>query len=261
LSPERARTWTVGLRWDVPGSVSIDLSYWSIDFADRIQLPPVTETFLLDPRYNSIVIRNPSESTRARACSAPFAGNFGPAPGDCMSAPIEAIIDDRWHNISRTTTSGFDASMQWGTQTALGYVGLDAKMTYVMDFTETPTPDATPISLLDRTSSPLRFHLREGINWSKSGWSAAAFVNYTGAYVDNFSLTSRKVDPWTTIDLQFGYQADPRHWLAGFKVALSVENVFNTDPPFVNNPTGVGYDRENADITKRLISLRATKNW
>jgi len=50
-------------------------------------------------------------------------------------------------------------------------------------------------------------------------------------------------------------------WLAGCAVALNVRNLFDRSPPFLNDTTGVGYDRENADLLNRFISLRLLKDW
>ena len=43
---------------------------------------------------------------------------------------------------------------------------------------------------------------------------------------------------------------------------LIVQNVFDRDPPFVNNINGfVGYDPVNANPVGRFVSLRATKQF
>nr|WP_246371140.1 TonB-dependent receptor [Phenylobacterium haematophilum] len=49
--------------------------------------------------------------------------------------------------------------------------------------------------------------------------------------------------------------------LDGLSVALNVQNLFDSDPPFYDGPTGIGYDPANADPLGRFVSLQLTKRW
>jgi len=268
LSPETATTWTAGIKWspDLQSHPTFDISYFDIAFRDRIQTPPYLDRILTDPvRYAGILNRLPTPSQRAEICSqSQFVGNFGTTSGTCVTAPIAAIIDGRFANTSTTTTRGIEFEGTWDFETSgLGRLELTSNITYLLNFSEAQTPTSAPLNLLDTVSNPLRFRMRNGASWRGDTWGANLTLTYAGAYDDNISSPHRRVGSWTTADLVLTYNVDASHegWLDGCTLALSVHNLFDTDPPFVNNPAGVGYDRENADLLNRFVSLRATKNW
>jgi hypothetical protein len=193
-----------------------------------------------------------------------FAGNASSAPGDCFSAPISAIVDERWNNIARTITSGIDLTGSWSAQSRrLGYFTFTSNVSYVLAFEERQTATSEWRDILDTATNPLRFKMRNSISWTRSGLGVTATVNYAGGYDDPDSSPARSVSSWTTVDLQLKYEVDPgeRGWLSGCVFALSVQNVADRNPPFFNNPAGVGYDRENADLLKRFLSASIDKRW
>jgi len=267
LKAETANTWRVGMKWAPENAVNamLDLSYFNISFQDRIQAPPLNGGYLNDPvRYAGIITRNPTVAQRDAVCSrGAFAGSAGGESNDCLYAPIVAIIDTRSNNTSISTTRGMDLNGSLDVESKWGRLELSTNITYLLDFSEAQTPTVAALSYLDTVGNPLRFRMREGISWSREGWGAHAFVNYAGGYSDMVSAPARKVGSWTTMDLTLSYDVDPMNtsWLAGCSVALSVQNLFDTDPPFVNYTGGVGYDRENADLLQRFVGLRLKKEW
>ena len=64
------------------------------------------------------------------------------------------------------------------------------------------------------------------------------------------------------MDLQVAYQLGrDSGWLDGLRLALSAENVFDEDPPFISSPVTqivVGFDPTNASPIGRFLSLTAT---
>jgi outer membrane receptor protein involved in Fe transport len=266
LKPETARTWTVGIRWapDLSFAPTLDLSLFDIRFKDRIQSAPTTNSFLTDyVRYTGIVTRNPGQAQRADACRrGEFIFNGSPFPGDCLSAPIAAIVDARSNNTATSIARGLDLSGSMDVASRWGRFEVTSNIEYLLSFAQEQTPTAAPVSLLDRAGNPLRFKMRNGISWTRRGLGAAAFVNYAGGYRDSVTTPNHSVGSWTTFDLQLSYEPDANEsWLAGCAVALNVQNLFDRPPPFVNDTTGVGYDRENADLLNRFISLRLLKDW
>ena len=47
----------------------------------------------------------------------------------------------------------------------------------------------------------------------------------------------------------------------GVSLILSVQNLFDEDPPFYDNPLGLAYDPANADPIGRTVTLQLTKRW
>jgi len=94
------------------------------------------------------------------------------------------------------------------------------------------------------------------VSWQQARFAATTFLNYAGAYRDTASQPSRTVGAWTTWDLQLRYD-----FPAATRLFLNVQNIFDRDPPFLNNHLGLGYDAENADLTGRVVSLGVVKKW
>jgi outer membrane receptor protein involved in Fe transport len=72
------------------------------------------------------------------------------------------------------------------------------------------------------------------------------------------------VDSWTTVDLNVSYETRSdslEHWLDGLRVALSVQNALDQDPPFVNRNFGLGFDPTNASIFGRYVTVQVAKKW
>jgi len=266
LKAETAKTWSAGISWtpELTLNPSLDLTYYHIRFQDRIQMATEADRFLSDAaRYGALTYRNPTAEQRQEVCSrGVFVGNIGPTPGDCLTAPIDVLIDLRWNNISVSKTRGLDLTGKLEWDSNYGQFGVSANMNYVLAFDEAASANASSVALVDRVSSPLRFRMVDQLTWSRDRLSATLAVNYSGSYKDNFSQPNRRVGSWTTLNVNLRYAfEETSSWLDGCSAALDVQNLFDTDPPFVNNPAGVGYDRENADPWNRMVSLRLKKEW
>ena len=66
---------------------------------------------------------------------------------------------------------------------------------------------------------------------------------------------ARDVDEWLTWDAQVSYDWSGETERAGPQITLNVQNLFDEDPPFVNNAAGVGYDPSNADPLGRFVAV------
>ena len=128
-------------------------------------------------------------------------------------------------------------------------VGLNA--TYLLAYAEQKTPDSPLVPLLNTQYNPINLRLRGSLSWERAGFGASLFTNFDNGYRDVLSVPSRNVHSFTTLDLQLRYRIDGSRpgFLANTEVALTAQNLFNSSPPFLNNPEGVGYDEENADLT------------
>ena len=117
--------------------------------------------------------------------------------------------------------------------------------------------------MLNTQYYPINLRFRGSLSWERGGFGASLFTNFDNGYRDVQSVPNRSVSSFTTVDMQLRYRIDGsrRGFLANTEVALTAENVFNSSPPFLNNPQGVGYDQENADLTGRILSVDIRKRW
>jgi outer membrane receptor protein involved in Fe transport len=266
VQPEHAQSWTAGLNlapMSVPG-LSLGLTYFRTVFRDRIQATTFTAAALEDPTYAAIVTPNPSAGEIQYVCS--HSTYLQGSTAKCMSTPAGAIVDFRVRNLAMLLTDGVDFNTLYERPTSLGKLSFGLTGTWLRNFSEAQTPNAPLASLLNTQNEPVNLRLRATTGWELNGFGTLIAANFTNSYRDTASVPERRIDSWTTIDVQLRYDfpesAAADSWLHGMRLELNARNVFNVDPPFLNNQvTYIGYDQENADPYGRLLSLQLLKRW
>jgi outer membrane receptor protein involved in Fe transport len=264
LKPETARAWTAGvdLTPSAIQNLSISLTYFDIDYQGKIHNPgPLAAIFLTqEAQYGSLITRNPTQAQIDAACIKP------PLRGGDCNQPIAAILDNRFRNLATLKTRGVDVALEYFLDTAWGKVSSSLNGTYTVDQKQQITPTAPVFDLVDTVGNPLSLRLVGNLAWSLRGWTAQTTVNHAGAYRDPGSVPTRKVESWTTVDVNIGYRVGGGSgWLANTQSNLGIINAFDQRPPFVNrfDPTTgtLGYDPANATLLGRGISLQIVKRW
>ena len=264
VQPERARSWTAGLDYvssALPG-LTLGLTYFDTVFNNRIQATTAVANVLTDPAYTPIVTKNPSAAQIDTICNSTtfVQGNAK----DCMSVPVTAIVDLRVRNLASLITSGIDFNAKYEHPAPLGKLNFSLNGTWLRRFSEAETPDAPLTALLNTQNQPVNLRLRATSGWAYGGFGALVAADFLNSYRDTASVPERRIPSWTTIDLQLRYQfaARANSWLQGSRLIFNARNVFNVDPPFLNNQiVGLGYDQENATPYGRLLNLEIQKSW
>lgn len=260
LRKETARSWTAGFdfrpTWEP--RLSFATTYFEIDFKDRLTaLNPVPD-LLTNPRFADLVTRNPTAAQVASVCSrAPIT-----AFALCNSAGVGAIVDLRLRNDERMQTRGFDVIGKYARDTRFGTFSFGLNGTYILDFEEAASRGLPLQERVSTQNYPVDLRLRSSFGWKRGGLDATAFANFSNHYRD--TVSNRDVRSMTTLDLNAAYtfSAARGSWLSRTTVALSAENVFDRDPPFLNNTIAtVGYDEENADVIGRFVSFTIRQSW
>jgi iron complex outermembrane receptor protein len=265
LTMEHATTWTTGLDF-VPQNwahgLAFSITYFNINFNDRIQMPTFESNILEDPADAEFVTLNPSAALIEAACNR---GNYLPGgTATCAQYPAGAVIDLRLHNMESLRTEGIDFTTAYERAGAFGTLKVGVEGTYLTNFTLQASPDAPPSQLLNTENNPIDLKMRGTISWQGRRFGATAGINFQNHYRDTASEPNRGISSFTTVDAQVRYDipAFASSWLENTRVELSAINVFNVSPPFLNNPTeDIGYDEENADPLGRLVSLQIRKSW
>ena len=262
LQPETAKSWTLGGNlMPLEGTnLSLGLTYFHTDFANRISDPqPLPADVLINPQY-SWLLPPVTSAERTNICTH---SQFLGLASDCQSVPIGAIVDLRIQNVASLDLQGIDLAAQYELDHGpdLWKFGLNA--TYVFQYLEQQTPSSAPQELVSTDHNPINLRLRASLTWARQNLWAATYVNFQNGYEDIDSLPNRSIGSWTTVDSTVGYNL---RW-GGHqseqltRLTLSARNVFNHQPPFVNNQYGIGYDQENASLLGRELSLRLTQRW
>ncbi len=255
LASETAETWTAGFSLRPPAweGFGFELNWFRIDFADRIASPANPFTVLSEPLlYAPIIVRDPDDGLVQSYFDAPFFIPIGPTP---PASEVGAIVDARLRNLSRSLVSGLDFDLS---QRFAGFGGeftASLSGSYLFTFEQAFSESGPTIDLVDTANNPIDLRLRATLGWRRENLSGAMAINHADDYRD--SANNRSVDAWTSADFSFAYLFDT----ADVEARLNVRNLFNQDPPFLNNPIGVGYDPENADPVGRFVSFALTKTW
>jgi outer membrane receptor protein involved in Fe transport len=271
LTSEEARTWTAGFQWS-PESIkglSLDITYFDIDFEDRIDRPFISLVAgLNDPRFASLIDTMPTDEEIETLANDPrylesVFGRTSPA-ADIVSGflPVNWILDARINNISRSEVTGVDSQLSYEFKTDLGSFDVGLNGSYMLDFKRALVGADPLVDEVDTLGRPVGFRARGDVTWSYQGWAVTGFVNYVDDYIDNISVPERSIDSWTTVDLTIAYDTgDNRGLISDTRLSLTTQNLFDEDPPFVNSFSGVGYDTAIASGLGRLISLQIAKEW
>ena len=111
---------------------------------------------------------------------------------------------------------------------------------------------------------PVDLKVRGSLGWSRDGLTATAFINYIDSYHDNRPASEGPISSWTTIDATLSYafeEAGQAGLTDGLQLLLSVQNLFNQDPPFVSGANGTNFDSTNANPLGRFVSVEVRKQW
>ncbi|MBL4837467.1 MAG: TonB-dependent receptor [Kordiimonadaceae bacterium] len=104
LQPEIATTWTAGFDIAPPSlpGLTIQATYFDIDFKNRIASPGIGFDALFNPRFEPVVDRNPDQALLAFLGSSPESFNLTGGVFDFTDA--EVFIDNRFLNLSSVQT-------------------------------------------------------------------------------------------------------------------------------------------------------------
>jgi iron complex outermembrane receptor protein len=265
LKEERARSWTAGIDFTPQRlkDLTIGLTWFNIDFSDRIQDTDFSADALSNPRFALLVTRSPGSELVDYVCTHSLLVFL--TQTQCLSLGANgAILDLRTRNVETLRTQGVDFAVKYRRDLYGGELKLEASGTYLTDYSLAEGAGSPDLSALNTAHNPVNLRLRSALGWRsrRFGWDTA--VNYTNSYRDTTSVPNRPVAAWVTVDAQVHYELDRNEggWLDGVRLSLTGTNLFNRDPPFLNNGiVGLGYDQENADPYGRLISVQLRKKW
>ena len=262
LHAERATTGTFGatLTFVALGDLHLDLTYYNIAFRDRIEGTSFETTILSDPRYQSVIDRNPGAALRQRICSS---STFAGAHSDCLDTPIDSVVDLRLQNIAELKTSTLDLTADSQLPSPLGKLSWSILATYILDYSKIETPTSPDLSLLNTSSNPIDLQLWGALKWDWRSFNSEIDVRYSNHYRDNVSVPNRNIASWTTFDWRISYLFGGGHnfLVNNTEFSFKIKNALNKGAPFVvNYSENVGYDEQNASLVGRTVSLSVYHN-
>ncbi len=263
LRQETASTWTAGLDIAPWRGAQVSLTYYEIDYWNRIEQPASDDPLGIlqhQSEWAAVINRNPTAAEIAAICTSQQ--YIGPV-STCLASRPAAIVDLRLANLATTHTRGIDFEARDHLANRWGHFAFELRGTDVFAFTQAVTPASPAVSILDTVGNPLSLRLRGTLSWSdrgarRPGWAGALSINFTGAYRNPGSTLVPVVPAWTTLDVYLRYRLSPGR-RGQTTVSLNAMNALNHDPPFVDNQ--FGYDIYNVQALGRVVSLELDQRW
>ncbi|WP_336952476.1 TonB-dependent receptor [Sphingobium aromaticivastans] len=268
LEPEKAKSLSLGFKVQpkaVPG-FGFEANYFQTRFSNRIG-QPVTENILqalTNPIYAPYVTlidpaHNAADMARVLALLAVPGSSV---PTTFAPASFRAIIDGRYVNSARVDVRGVDLLVRQSLTLGSNRLNLSINSTILIDYKDQLTPASPMIERVGTLGNPVDFRARGTLDWARGDVGATLSVNHVGSYTDNISVPARPISSWTGVDLQLRYEPRATEgWRKGLSLALTAQNLFDRDPPFVDRNLGFAYDPANADVLGRFLSMQVKKRW
>jgi len=262
LRPERARTWSASLALhpEVLPQLETELTWFDIDYTQRVVRPLVNNDVLGNPIYANFVDYDPTEAAQAAALSNASFYNYVGAPYD--ASKVVAIIDDRYINASRQRIKGVDLSGAYRFDLDAGRLTVRGSASW-LDSTQALTAQSS-YDLAGTLFNPAKLNSRIGAVWQQGGFTASLFGNYKSGVINTNTLDGGKSASFTTFDatLRYATGAHGDAW-SNLTLGLEAQNLLNRAPPLYVpfSPTYTPYDSTNYSAVGRFVSLSVSKHW
>jgi iron complex outermembrane receptor protein len=263
IRPEKATTWTAGFDFKpetLPGFTA-SATYFNINYRDRIAYPTDYYSQILShPEIYGSLIQVPTAVEVAEIFASPqFINGANLAQSD-----VKYILNFEAQNLARTSVRGVDFNVGYSHATLGGTANVGVDGTHLIAIDQRITSNAPASNLVGTLSNPTSWRMRGHVAWSRGGFGANAFVNFTTGYRNMLVTPTERVGSWTTFDGQISYRFKDASPLKGARVALSATNLLNTRPPYVDYhyfTVNLAYDPNAASAIGRQISVDLTYQW
>ena len=188
------------------------------------------------------------------------------------------FFDGRQTNAYTLWQNGLDYSVRYGFDTDMGAFTWSFSGNQILRFTQQNAGPNQPLIDIKngKAGSSGRFTgqemtWRSSLGWFQDPYRVQVAFNYQSPFYSNVTsfpynqaspnrpINLEKISPLFTVDLNLGYTLPDMFGIGmgGTQLDVSISNLFNTDPPFIDSTSGVGAGSQ----IGRLISIALRKNF
>lgn len=255
LQPETSTDYSVGGVLQVTSRASIGVDYYN--YLVEHSLGTLTNSTIVgDPaKYGDLIVR----CDQASAAVLPQLTTCADTAGNPIAYTVGTEL-----NLGDTRTSGLDLTAQWsGGDTPVGRFAFSYHGTYVLQYKTQLQPGGMFVSQLGQYNSGfpvIRYsHLAE-VTWRIPHWSAQLSNRFESGYDDCNAQCSVQPAYFNYVGLYSLWNASIGYsGIRNLSLRFLVTNLFDTNPPFTNKNTGLGfgYDERFTDPLGRAFTLSA----
>jgi hypothetical protein len=209
------------------------------------------------------IVREPGSETYTNRTSAPIpilSSLPGPpgamttvAPGETVTVPGRiSYIRSAATNLNSQRSESCDVSLTYSrTSASLGRIQLRSALTYWVFWTRVQTVREAQMAQIPNYIGfeywP-RVRMQNSVSWTRGGWGAVLSNNYVGPRGNVNWENGVEIDAYSTFDVQVSreFSRKAKHWLAGTRITLGVDNALDRDPPL----TFQSYGYRPADVRR-----------
>ncbi|WP_296173160.1 TonB-dependent receptor, partial [uncultured Brevundimonas sp.] len=261
LEPETAESLTVGVEWALRPGMRFSVGYFDIRFENKIGRPALENitSILVDPSLSPFVTRlTPGNAADLARVQAFLADPRFVSPTLYPASSYSVILDGRWANTGELNVEGIDLAGSYDFDIGDNTFGLSLSASYLLDYSRRVTPVAVREDVLGLVGFPVDLRAQAAATWTRGDWSTRIGVNHASDYHD---AAGRTIDAFTTADLQLRWAGGGTGLAEGVEAALTIQNIFDADPPFYDSPQGFGFDPGQAGPLGRVAAFQLIKRW
>lgn len=255
LQPEKSTNYGFGGVFQVTRRASVGVDYYNYLLEDTIGT--LTNSTILGngAKYGDLIVR----CSQVPAAVLQLLTTCKDTTGNPIAYTVGTLL-----NLGDTRTSGLDMTAQWsGAETRVGTFAFDYHGTYVLQYKTQLQPEGTFVSQDGQYANGFPVikysHLATAL-WRIPHWSAQLSNRFESGYEDCNAACAiaaayfNHVGSYSLWDISLGYTG-----IRNLSVKFLVTNLFNTNPPFTNKNTGLGYgyDERFTDPLGRAFTLSA----
>lgn len=235
LEPETAKSTSVGIIW-TPSftNLSVALDYWKIEIND--QVAQFGANNIISGCLTSVNFPN-------EALCQLFTRDLNP---DSTRYLQITGVNDSYVNISQQTSEGLDLNVRYTKEFAVGDLTLNARASYILDWTQQTFGDAAASQLEGQIGNP-ELNGQASARFDRGDWTGFYSIDFVGE-TDNSPFFSVPGNTGTYLGQPVWYQrATPfymshnvsiRRRLDDVTIQLGIRNLFDENPPLVSAQSG-----------------------
>ncbi|MFT4054930.1 MAG: TonB-dependent receptor [Novosphingobium sp.] len=253
---------TAAIRPDGAPGLSLDLTYFRLNYEGRVARPIPNFLAALNPVYTDFVDANPTRQQVEEAiASADSALQYFGNPSTDLNR-VAFIIRNHFTNVAMQKVEGIDVNLAYRTDLGGGEVTTSLNGSWLAS-RQRSNSRSPSFELAGTIWNPARYRARATLGWEGSGLRVVGALNYTGTLEDQRAIPFRNVPSTVTADGFIGYQTgDAGGWMSHLEIGLSVSNLFDTDPPALRAAAFVEpYDSTNYSPVGRFVALSISKSF